>query len=396
MYYFYKRAIANKQLLTLEDDALVIEAIGDFLHIKNYYKFICDILNNGTPDYCLAREQMAGYLKYLKRKRIKVKLFSKQIRRKHEYLIQEVNKTYLIGLYKAQKCPVCETEYITPQLEKCPECQWAFTIYSLTPDGLRQEQENRIEWARELWKQRQCLIQEQLEIEARKEDELKSTINYLLSESTKIEASRTQLLNERQLDWRNSDIDSEIKKVRTFTADLPFKLAETIKNKFPTSERGKNRNTWLNKVIIDAAIKEGLLDTTLYRIESSRVYFALYQQTILYLVLSDYKLYKYTSVDWIIFNFFLNQKSKGKFLDNHQNDIFNNSECLRNFSSWRSEGENVVYNLYEELEDMEAGEFYNYKSYNYKKIYTSVFKMLESYVGEITHYKCVKRGNILV
>jgi hypothetical protein len=285
---------------------------------------------------------------------------------------------------------------------RCTECYWDLTTYSLTPDGLRQEQENRLEWARDIWRELQSLkdvdeyqaliesnddLQERLEIEVRKQHELSDTIDYLLSESTRIEARRDQLLNERQLDWRNSDPDSEIRKVKTFTADLPFKFAETIKNNVPKSERSYNRNTWLNKVIIDAAIKEGLLETSLYRIDSSCVYFAIYQKNMLYLVLSDYKLYRYTSIDWIIFKLFLNQKSKGIFLNNHQKDLFNNRECLKTFYS--SEGGSIVYDFYEELEDFKVGELYSYK-----QTFFFIFKILESYVGEITQYEYVKRGNL--
>ncbi|HEY9650004.1 MAG TPA: hypothetical protein V6C95_05025, partial [Coleofasciculaceae cyanobacterium] len=82
---------------------------------------------------------------------------------------------------------------------RCTECYWDLTKYPLTPDGLRQEQENRIEWARDIWRQLQDLkdvdeyqaliksnedLQEYLEMAVSKQDELSNTIDYLLSEPT--------------------------------------------------------------------------------------------------------------------------------------------------------------------------------------------------------------------
>ncbi len=189
------------------------------------------------------------------------------------------------------KCPICETEYsnnhrMCDEL-RCTECYWDLTTYPLTPDGLRQEQENRIEWARDIWIQLQHLkdadeyqaliesnddLQERLELEINKQDKFKNEfnakikglenkINYLLSEPDRLAVKHCQLSS--GVDYRNSD--PEYKTDRTFTADLPFKIAEAIKNNLSKSERGNNRNVWLNKVIIDAAIKEGWLDELLRR-----------------------------------------------------------------------------------------------------------------------------------
>jgi predicted nuclease with TOPRIM domain len=165
---------------------------------------------------------------------------------------------------------------------RCTKCYWDLTIYPLTADGLRQEQENRLEWARDIWRQLQHLkdvdeyqaliesnddLQERLELEINKQDkfkdefkakikELENKIDYFLSEPDRLALRRDQLSS--GYDYRNSDPD--YKTDRTFTADLPFKIAEAIKNNLSKSERGNNRNVWLNKVIIDAAIKEGWLD----------------------------------------------------------------------------------------------------------------------------------------
>jgi predicted nuclease with TOPRIM domain len=123
------------------------------------------------------------------------------------------------------KCSVCETEYIQNQIKECPECQWSLTTYPLTPDGLRQEQENRIEWARDIWRQLQHLkdvdeyqsliesnddLQERLELEINKQDEfnakikeLENKIDYLLSEPDRLALRRYQLSS--GYDYRNSD-----------------------------------------------------------------------------------------------------------------------------------------------------------------------------------------------
>lgn len=189
------------------------------------------------------------------------------------------------------KCPICETEYsnnhrMCDEL-RCTECYWDLTTYPLTPDGLRQEQENRIEWARDIWIQLQHLkdadeyqaliesnddLQERLELEINKQDKFKNEfnakikglenkINYLLSEPDRLAEKHCQLPS--GVDYRNSA--QKYKTDRTFTADLPFKIAEAIKNNLSKSERGNNRNVWLKKVIIDAAIKEGWLDELLRR-----------------------------------------------------------------------------------------------------------------------------------
>lgn len=306
------------------------------------------------------------------------------------------------------KCPICETEYsnnhrMCDEL-RCTECYWDLTTYPLTPDGLRKEQENRLEWARDIWKELQYLkdvdeyqaliksnddLQECLEMAVSKQPELNNAIDYLLSEPTRIEARREQLLDGRQLDWRNSDSDYEIKKVRTFTADLPFKLAETIKNKLPKSERGHNRNTWLNKVIVDAALKEGWLEEAiLYQLENSKklennkVYFVIFQEykSALYLILKDKLLYSHKNVDVVTFELFLKSKNKKTYSNQLKKTVFSNYESLIDLDK------RVVQDLIETLVDLGLEES--------KKYYSSFFRRLERHVGEIKKYNNISTESL--
>jgi DNA repair exonuclease SbcCD ATPase subunit len=189
-------------------------------------------------------------------------------------------------------CPVCGTKYIADKtkLDKCTKCIWDLKIYSLTPNGLKQERKTRVEWAKRIWRELQALntaiddlrdeyqyllekeqesvdelqefleseqvkfkqIIKELEINFKNEiQELKKEIEYLSSEPNRIELKRYRLLNE--YDYRNFNSYPNDRKI---TTTLPMKVVEAIKNK--TGYRGIDE--WLRNYAIDAAIKEGWLD----------------------------------------------------------------------------------------------------------------------------------------
>lgn len=316
------------------------------------------------------------------------------------------------------KCPICETKYsnnyrMCDEL-RCTECYWDLSTYPLTSDGLRQEQENRLEWAIGIWKELQYLkdvdeyqaliksnddLQERLELEINKQDrftnefnakikELENKINYLLSEPDRLELRRCQLLS--RYDCRDSNED--YRNDRKLTAYLPFKVAEIIKNKIPKSKRDDNRNLWLNKVIIDAVIKEGWLEeTTLYQLEkfktleNNKIYFAVFQEykeykPALYLILKDKLLYSHKNVDTLTFELFLKSKDKIPYSNHPQNTIFSNYKYLTALEP------KEIHYLLEDLVNVGLEEC--------KKDYRSFFSRLERHVGEIKKYNNISTESL--
>lgn len=309
------------------------------------------------------------------------------------------------------KCPICETEYsnnhrMCDEL-RCTECYWDLTTYPLTSDGLRQEQENRLEWAIGIWKELQDLkdvdeyqaliksnddLQERLELEINKQDrftnefnakikELENKINYLLSEPDRLELRRCQLVS--RYDCRDSN--EAYRDERKLTAYLPFKIAEVIKNNKPKSKRDDNRNLWLNKVIIEAVIKEGWLEeATLYQLESykklenNKVYFVIFQEykSALYLILKDKLLYSHkNNVDIVTFDLFLKSNNKSTYSNHPEKTIFSN---YKNYKYLTALDESKVHYLLEDLVGVGLEEC--------KKYYSSFFSRLERHVGEIKKY----------
>jgi len=308
------------------------------------------------------------------------------------------------------KCPICETEYsnnhrMCDEL-RCTECYWDLSKYPLTPDGLRQDQENRIEWARDIWKELQYLkdldeyqaliesnedLQDRLELEINKQDkfkdefnakikELENKINYLLSEPDRLALRRDQLLNE--YDSRNFNNDPNDRKI---TTTLPMKVVEAIKNN--TGYRGIDE--WLRNYAIDAIIKEGWLEeATLYQLESykklenNKVYFVIFQEykSVLYLILKDKLLYSYKNVDTITFELFVKSKDKTPYSNHPQNTIFSNYKYLTALEP------KEVHYLLEDLVNVGLEEC--------KKSYSSFFSRLERHVGEIKKYNDISTESL--
>lgn len=54
------------------------------------------------------------------------------------------------------KCPICQTKYKAPnKIYFCPNCKWDFTKYSLSSQGITNEQKSKINWAKDTWSELQ-------------------------------------------------------------------------------------------------------------------------------------------------------------------------------------------------------------------------------------------------
>ncbi|HEY9650951.1 MAG TPA: hypothetical protein V6C95_09830, partial [Coleofasciculaceae cyanobacterium] len=155
------------------------------------------------------------------------------------------------------------------------------------------------------------------------------------------------------------------------------------------SERGHNRNIWLNKVIVDAALKEGWLEeATLYQLENSgklennKVYFVIFQEYKpgLYLILKDKLLYSHKNIDVITFELFLKSKNKKTYSNQPRKTVFSKNEYLIDLDK------REVQDLIETLVDLGLEES--------KKYYSRFFSRLESYVGEIKRYDNIATGSL--
>lgn len=99
--------------------------------------------------------------------------------------------------------------------------------------------------------------------------------------------------------------------------------------------------------------------TTLFKIESSWVHYAIKTPSKLFLVLNN-KIYSYSDIDEYIFEEFLNEYSKGFYLNTYKKCIFNDYQCIG------------------EIKDL-----------------TKVKEVLEKITNTtITEYKYIKRGNM--
>jgi hypothetical protein len=93
------------------------------------------------------------------------------------------------------------------QKSQCSLCSWNLTVYSLTPNGLKQERKNRLEWSKRIWK----------ELQALKEaiDDLRDEYQYLIEQEQESVDELQEFLESdyREVDeWlRNCAIDAAIK-----------------------------------------------------------------------------------------------------------------------------------------------------------------------------------------
>lgn len=230
------------------------------------------------------------------------------------YHIEQVN--YLYNKQKdvevtMSKCPIC-LNISQDDVKLCPVCNWDLSIYSLSPEGLREEQESKIYWSVEVWKELKLLRQEReliaseyalkeqwidrllkvfrdlaVEIEdecSKKIDSLndesfqklnrlnieKKTLQNELIELKRIEKDRSTKLKQVEETYEaiidNPNYNYSTRKyseLSSVSVKLPEIVGKAIESHTEADKDGRDKDSrayWLKKVITCAAIKEGWIN----------------------------------------------------------------------------------------------------------------------------------------
>ncbi|MBD1930630.1 hypothetical protein H6F79_02095, partial [Trichocoleus sp. FACHB-69] len=191
------------------------------------------------------------------------------------------------------------------QVKLCPVCNWDLSIYSLSPEGLREEQESKIYWSVEVWKELKLLRQEReliaseyalkeqwidrllkvfrdlaVEIEdecskkldslndvnnelSQKLNRLNREIRFLQKKLNRIENKIEEDGQVREAKYRRfesylTDYSSETcKEENTYHISLPLKVKEALGKHTKKGSRGTDGQTyWLRKAVIYYALIE--------------------------------------------------------------------------------------------------------------------------------------------
>ncbi|MBD1901896.1 hypothetical protein NDI44_25035 [Trichocoleus sp. DQ-A3] len=187
------------------------------------------------------------------------------------------------------ECPVC-LNVSQDDVNFCPVCNWDLSIYLLSPDGLKQEQESRLNWAIEVWQEFKTLREERelifseyalkeqwidtlfkvfRDLEVGLEDENQSLKHENKRLNHEVKELKTKLKSAEDKEIRESQISAQCKRItdkvferewsegKLVSVALPESVKDAIKKRTRERSRGEDGLAhWLRVTITYGAIKE--------------------------------------------------------------------------------------------------------------------------------------------
>ncbi|MBD2085082.1 hypothetical protein [Coleofasciculus sp. FACHB-542] len=140
------------------------------------------------------------------------------------------------------ECRVCLN---LPQagVKLCPVCNWDLSIYPLSPDGLKQEQESRISWSKEVWEELILLREKQWLYELLLE-EFQDLARDLAVELAKERVEELETELSQKLDLLNNKYSQKLDKVS--------KENEALQNEVNESKESRRKKN----ISIDSSCKD--------------------------------------------------------------------------------------------------------------------------------------------
>lgn len=134
------------------------------------------------------------------------------------------------------ECPVCQTEYVEPQVERCSTCFWDLTPYPMTfagqiPQAFLEKERAKIAWAKEQWARSQPQLsqlqsnQEANEEKAHLQAQLEQSKQALLQFQSQLDEIQAQL---KLASEERSLLRSEVANLNQIQSQLPQILSSEI------------------------------------------------------------------------------------------------------------------------------------------------------------------------